>query len=210
MKTSSIYLLIALLLAGCQQQQEAEATKEEPVVADTEQVAANDETAQAAESDDDAYWDGITQLYEQAKASGQTTAENASEWLGEVYDKTTTASKNAADVTASHVEKMYQDAKQRGETTATSAKDWVLDDISRMGAWEYKTLSVASNDPSEIESKLNELGAQRWDCFHADQRGATTTFYFKKPTRSYLRQIPARELLKLIPLLGTGGEDPGE
>lgn len=202
-------LVLAVLLMGCQSEQETEAKQQnDTAVAENTETTTEPQENGASDPDKEAYWDRITDLYEQAKASGQTTAENAKQWLGEMYDQTASAGQSTADGTARRVRELYEEAKKRGETSASSAKEWVMDDIGRMGAWDYKTLRVAADDNVDIEKELNKMGAQRWDCFWVDKNGSTTTFYFKKPSRSYLRQIPARELMRLLPLLGGGGDSP--
>ena len=154
-------------------------------------------------ADESAYWDRVTTLYDEAKASGETTAASAFDWVSEIYD----SGKASSGATADSIRSLYEKARETGETSADSAKTWVLDDIQEIGSWQYKTLEVTNSDRADIVARLNELGADRWECFWVEEQDGTTTFYFKKAGRSYLRHLPTKELIRLLPLLGI--EDSG-
>ena len=40
---------------------------------------------------------------------------------------------------------------------ATSAKDWVIEDVHKIGSWEYTTLKVSDANRADVEAQLNEL-----------------------------------------------------
>ena len=69
-------------------------------------------------------------------------------------------------------------------------------------------ITLPAADTAAIETTLNEYGADRWDCFWIDRQDSNLVLYLKKPRRSYLKAVPAKELLKLVPLLdgGDGGK----
>ncbi len=222
MKTASLVGLVALfcMFAGCQQQDvggaqaqaddASEPSTSKPAVAVAEVAAESEEADPTAPPEEPAAdvetWAQITQLYEQAKSSGTTAAESATDWLSELYGQADEMRISATEGTLEWVEESYEQARRSGETSATNAKDWVLGDMRKIGAWEYKTLVLPADEPEKIESELNKLGADRWECFWVDKQGSTATFYMKKPGRSYLRNIPARELFRLLPLLPGGGD----
>jgi hypothetical protein len=56
--------------------------------------------------------------------------------------------------------------------------------------------------PGQTEKKLNELGAKRWECFHVG-KGAQgeTVFYMKKHAKSYLDNVPLKDMLHLLQFL---------
>ena len=54
-----------------------------------------------------------------------------------------------------------------------------------------------------MEKRLNDLGASRWECFWVETTGTKKRFYMKKAGRSYLKQIPSTDLLKLLPGVGS-------
>lgn len=155
------------------------------------------------------YLEQLNELYERAKKSGATTASNVAEWVGERVGDARQAGGDAATASSKWIQETYEAAKKRGETTAASARDWLMEDYGNMGAWEYKTIEFSGSDAAQIEAELNALGKLRWECFFVNQTGPKTTFYLKKRKRSYLRNIPARDLLRLAPLIGTfGGGGP--
>ena len=100
---------------------------------------------------------------------------------------------------------LYESAKETGEQVPKDIYDWTLEDLSNIGDWEYKVLEISMVDSTALEEQLNELGADRWDCIWIQTKGTKTTFIFKRPSRSYLRNIPLGELLKLVPTGSLGG-----
>jgi hypothetical protein len=69
-----------------------------------------------------------------------------------------------------------------------------------MDSWEYAIVELAGDD-GEVGIKLNELGKKGWECFHIKD----TKYYFKKPSHSYLRSLPFKDVIKLVPLMGAAG-----
>ena len=104
--------------------------------------------------------------------------------------------------TVDWVNQMYQSLKDRGLTTAKDATEWVQEDFSNLNAVEYKILQTTMTDVEEFETQMNELGKNRWECFHVQERDGTTTFFFKKPKRSYMRNIPLKDMVRLVPFMG--------
>ena len=180
------------------------AVSTEAVVDDesTAKVAQSDKsTSDATDAKEKSYWKQVTEMYESAKSSGRTTASNVNAWIIETYDQASSSTKETAAATADWFNNAYEQAKESGETTAANTRDWLIEDVKKMGSWEYKTIVVKSAESNTALARLNELGAKRWECFWVDKQGDQTTFYLKKAGRSFLRQLPARELLHLLPLL---------
>lgn len=210
MKTLHLFPLLAMLALGCETDTNSRQEPEESTaVANEETTPQNDKSSTQDVSvvknedndNDDGYWENIKQHYEKAKSSGKTTAKSVKEWIAETYGSAKSKGKVAADVSADWIKENYEQAKESGETTASSAKEWLAEDLSKIGSWEYKTLVVNAENSESVEAELNKLGAERWECFWVDKQGATTTFYLKKAGRSYLKQVPARELLRMLPFL---------
>ena len=114
----------------------------------------------------------------------------------------------AAPVTESlmeEVQRLYEQAKAAGEKVPGSISEWVKEDLSRIGAWEYRIETLDTAKVDQLQARLNELGNERWDVFWVspEKKGTQARFYFKRPSRSYLRAIPVGDILKLVP---TGGE----
>ena len=99
---------------------------------------------------------------------------------------------------------MYQSLKDKGMTTAGSTKEWLTSDWKAMGAWEYKIVKVDTSDLANTEKRLNELGKDNWECFHVAARGDSEFMYFKKPAKSFLKNVPFKDALHLIPLMDLG------
>ena len=53
-------------------------------------------------------------------------------------------------------------------------------------------------DALALVAALNRLGSERWECFWIETQAHKKRFFFKRPAKSYLRTLPARELLKLV------------
>ena len=152
----------------------------------------------------------LQQYYEQAKDAGTTTANSAGQWLGEQYEYATGGASKAANNTTGWLTKQYNNAVAAGETSATSAKDWVADDLGKIGTWQYKVMRLPAAS-RRLEIEMNKLGNQRWECFSVREVDSVyVVAYFKRPHRSYLKQLPAKDLLKLFPLLQDGNGDATE
>jgi hypothetical protein len=165
-------------------------------------------TPDKQEADGSAYWDRVTTLYENAKASGETSADSVHDWISELYETAKLSGESTADDTSEWVKGLYKQAREAGEISAASAKNWIEDDIQKIGSWQYKTLEVRQTDSVDIVPQLNKLGADRWECFWVEQQDDTTTFYLKKAGRSYLRHLPSKDLIRLLPILGGAGGTP--
>ncbi len=85
--------------------------------------------------------------------------------------------------------------------------DWLKSDMKNIGAWEYKVLEISLTDPVELETKLNLIGQDKWECFWIKENENKAIMLFRKPKLSYLKILPVKDLLKLIS--PTGDEDGG-
>ena len=43
-----------------------------------------------------------------------------------------------------------------------------------------QSLEVAQADLSRVDELLNEMGQERWDCYHVGESGQGRVFYFKR------------------------------
>jgi hypothetical protein len=94
---------------------------------------------------------------------------------------------------------LYDKAKRSGETVPEDISDWMKEDIQKAGDWEYKIVTVGIENDADIERTLNELGAERWECFWIGKSGENLRLFMKRTAVSYLRGVPMRDLLKLVP-----------
>ncbi|MEE8382289.1 MAG: hypothetical protein V3R78_10505 [Thermodesulfobacteriota bacterium] len=94
---------------------------------------------------------------------------------------------------------LYEKAKESGETVPEDMVDWAKEDIKRIGTWEYKIVFLDVEGDSGLEEELNTLGKERWECFWIEKRENRLTLFLKRPTRSYLKAIPAGEIWRFLP-----------
>ncbi|MEL7500274.1 MAG: hypothetical protein AAFN77_21945 [Planctomycetota bacterium] len=132
-------------------------------------------------------------LFQKATKSSSDSAQAAGGWI---QDKLNGATESSGDAVA-WANQTFESLKAKGLTTASDTSEWLTTDWNNMESWEYKIISSASMDNAELESKLNELGAQGWECF--DVTG--DRLMLKKPRESYLRRLPFKDLLRLAPLM---------
>ena len=146
--------------------------------------------------------DRASDLYNKTKQAG-IAGNAAKKWLSETYQDASESGGQTAEETAKWVNDMYKSLKDQGLTTASDAGQWLSDDLRNMNAWSYKVVPIAVNEPEEAEKRMNELGKQGWECFHVSEQESGTVFFFKKSNKSYLKSIPVKDLLRLIPLMGS-------
>ena len=108
--------------------------------------------------------------------------------------------------------KTYERARDSGGKVAGDFTDWVKADLKKSAAWHYKIVDVKGRDAKALEKTLNDLGKERWECFSVQTMGVgrkTTRFFLRRREISYLRSLPADDLIRLAPLIG-GGETSGQ
>lgn len=133
------------------------------------------------------------------------TAEAVSPGLGSA-DQSAPPSNSYLSSIAKSVSQAYESAKSQGLTAATSARDWLLDDLNSGFRWEYRVVSSGEQETGKLESLLNELGRDGWQCFHVQERGAEITFFLQRHPPGISRNIPMSDLLKVLPYLGLNKE----
>lgn len=112
--------------------------------------------------------------------------------------QTTSEKLSNADI-KKEIEEAYSKVKKTGASVPDNAIDWAAEDIKKIGDWDYKVVSLVSDTPEKIGVKLNEYGANRWEIFWVENIGDKKILYMKRPSRSYLKHFPLREVLKAIP-----------
>ena len=204
-------LISLALLPACQKSAKPDLKKKDTSAKANQSTNLKDGTEgteESVENPDKTMVEQANALYEAAKASGETTANNAQEWLQGVYQKSADAGETAASSVAGWVNSLYQQAKESGTTTAKGASDWISEDFGRIGAWEYASRTVSTGEnPNQVLQMLNQMGRQKWECFWVDKQADETTLYFKKSPKSYMGSIPFRDAIKLMPFLGGGDEN---
>jgi hypothetical protein len=101
------------------------------------------------------------------------------------------------------VVRLYEMARDKGEQVPKDVYEWARQDLQRYGTWEYRVVKVSAG---AIEKTLNELGTERWECVWIEPAGKQLQLILKRPVRSYLRNLPLSQVLKLVPGAGSGDE----
>ncbi|MEM7351421.1 MAG: hypothetical protein AAF657_11485 [Acidobacteriota bacterium] len=103
-------------------------------------------------------------------------------------------------------EKAKEKAQSMGESLPDKVPDWIKDDLKNAGTWQYKVEEVALDD---LQERLDELGAERWECFSVNERGKKARLVLKRRKRSQLREIQdlsADDLLIVLKVLKNRGK----
>lgn len=189
---SNIFPLIVagccLLLCSCDKQ-----------VANNAAAAALPQQVDEAQSEDGVL-DKMSDLVKKAKSKAPSM-EEMKKMLSDAGETTS----QTADDSMKWVEEAYNSLSKRGLTSAKSASDWLKNDWNSMNTWEYQVLFVSaeemSSTPDVLESKLNEAGARRWECFSVSENKTGIKFFMKRQKKSYLKNVPLKDMMKLVPLL---------
>lgn len=89
----------------------------------------------------------------------------------------------AADQTMQKLGKLASDPGQISDLTS--------DEIEKLFVFEYTVVDLpAAATSREMEVKLTQLGADRWECFHIERSGDVIRFFCKRRPKTYLRYIP--------------------
>ena len=143
-------------------------------------------------------------LYDKSKKAAEMS-NKAQQWLSDAIDDTGTGAADKGEAAMKWANKMFKSLKDQGLTTADDAQQWLSDDLKNMDSWQYKIIQITLDAPEKVEKQLNEIGSKGWECFHVTQAGTTQTMFFKKSKESYLKRIPLKDLMYLIPIIGAGG-----
>ena len=75
---------------------------------------------------------------------------------------------------------------------ADELRELSAEELRERWAIEYTSLEVAQADLSRVDELLNEMGQERWDCYHVSEDGPGRVFYFKRTktnAASYLTNL---------------------
>ncbi len=73
-----------------------------------------------------------------------------------------------------------QEAIEDARTKAKELRELSAEELQEIWAIEYKTIQVMHSDLAALDEQLNELGQERWDCYHVSEDGEGRVFYFKR------------------------------
>lgn len=161
------------------------------------QVEAAQDPSPAAPVEGKGMLEAAGDFLKKAKSGTGATAIGAKDWVQKKIGDAATASGESAGDAMGWANDTFESLKESGLTNAENTSQWLTQDWKNMQSWEYKSIVLEDTGETSADDQLNRLGAQGWECFHVD----SGTFYFKKPADSYLRHLPFRDVIKLIPLL---------
>jgi len=73
-----------------------------------------------------------------------------------------------------------QEAIEDARTKAKELRELSAKELQEIWAIEYKTIKVTHSDHAAMDEQLNELGQERWDCYHVSEDAEGKVFYFKR------------------------------
>ena len=73
-----------------------------------------------------------------------------------------------------------QEAIEDAREKARALRELSAEELREIWAIEYKTIEVSHTDLAALDEQLNELGQERWDCYHVSETREGKVFYFKR------------------------------
>lgn len=98
----------------------------------------------------------------------------------------------------------YEELTAKDRDLSEETKNWVKEDFERIGKWEYRVEEVpitgayAVAVAGLIQSKLNEMGKDRWECFFVRETEHSIMLIFKRPTISYIQRAARLDWSRFI------------
>lgn len=128
----------------------------------------------------------------------ESSEKTYSEKLKEAYAEKLKKSKELYDKGVKAATDKYAETFEEGKDLSGKSKEWLLKDLKNIGDWEYKVETFNLKNSKDLEIRLNQLGADRWQCFWVESTKDGKTFYFKRTKLSYLSKIPTGALLRIM------------
>ena len=69
---------------------------------------------------------------------------------------------------------------ESARTRAGELQELSAEELGELWAIEYTSLEVAQTDLPQVDELLNEMGQDRWDCYHVGESEQGRVFYFKR------------------------------
>ena len=65
-------------------------------------------------------------------------------------------------------------------TRANELRELSAEELRDISAIEYRSFEIESGDLAQMDDLLNELGQERWECYHVSENSRGRVFYFKR------------------------------
>ena len=72
---------------------------------------------------------------------------------------------------------------------AVSAAESTAEELRELSAIEYRTLVVLEADLADVDELLNELGRDRWQCYHVSDGLDGKTFYLQRTASNAIPRL---------------------
>ena len=72
---------------------------------------------------------------------------------------------------------------------AVSAAESTAEELRELSAIEYSTLVVLEADLADVDELLNELGRDRWQCYHVSDGLGGKTFYLQRTASNAIPRL---------------------
>ena len=73
-----------------------------------------------------------------------------------------------------------QEVIEGARIRADELRELSAEELQELWAIEYTSLEVAHSDLPGLDDLLNEMGRERWECYHVSENGQGRVFYFKR------------------------------
>ena len=96
--------------------------------------------------------------------------------------------KQVMDLYLERAMQLYKETAGEDAVMPEDAQQWVMEDLKKIGDWEYQVLRISDHDPERIQAAMNELGSRRWECFFVRTVDGAALYHFKRQKTSYLQK----------------------
>lgn len=134
-------------------------------------------------------------------ASAVDTAKSAAARVQDEASRLGAAAGESAGEGLDHLTELYEASVEAGDTAATSVYAWIVEDLRKVGAWDYEVVRLDATDDAALTRRLNELGDERWEVLWLEPVAeGELRVYVKRRRRSRLQRIADRDYVELAPV----------
>ncbi len=73
-----------------------------------------------------------------------------------------------------------QEVIEGARIRADELRELSAEELQELWAIEYMSRAVAHDDLADVDALLNEIGRERWECYHVSESEQGRVFYFKR------------------------------
>ncbi len=73
-----------------------------------------------------------------------------------------------------------QEVIEGARSRAGELKELSTEELQELWAIEYTSRELAHSDLARVDELLNEMGRERWECYHVSESGQGRVFYLKR------------------------------